>query len=461
MTISRTVGFLHQQEVSKSAVGVFNSLGIYRFCIAFAVIDYLDILDRLDGNDTISSLIKYGYAVIVLGFMAVYFLKWKKIDPTAAAIIFLSFFVVTGSLFAFNFFVYEERESYISAFIAPLVFSLAIFIPPNTIALDARKIIKDLTLVLAVGAVFYLVEAVIKPLNFVSNIVSLHEVQVHKSLICVLALCLSILTGRNALTLFLAVVTAVALVLRPMSTLVLALMCCLPIAIALRSRVLSPRPVPVLLSGAIAITTFLLAVSIPLLLYFFFDDIAAAIDVVETYLKTDIMGAQSNMKFRLAILKYAFADFDNTSFLVGSALSGKHAIPLAMLPGWGHWAFQGLNGEATIHSDFVIALVLMGIVGYILLSVAFYLVLSSGFRELGRRSLHGSGVVLQAISIVSVLSIIIYCSDEPYLSYYNHANVAWLLLLISQVARKSTIIERSDRRGRLTQPKWPLWGRAR
>jgi hypothetical protein len=111
MTISRTVGFLHQQEVSKSAVGVFNSLGIYRFCIAFAVIDYLDILDRLDGNDTISSLIKYGYAVIVLGFMAVYFLKWKKIDPTAAAIIFLSFFVVTGSLFAFKLFFFDERES--------------------------------------------------------------------------------------------------------------------------------------------------------------------------------------------------------------------------------------------------------------------------------------------------------------------------------------------------------------
>ena len=446
MTISSTFRSLPKQNASKGAVALFNGLGIYRFCIVFTVINYLDVLDWLDWSD-LANPMKYLYAAIVLGFMAIYFLKWKQIDPATAPIIFLLFFVVTGLIFTWNVFVYDNRESYISAFIAPLVFSLAMFIPPKATTLDADKILRDLTLVLSGGAVFYVIEAIIKPLAFVSGATPLHEVQVHKSLICVLALCLSILTGRHKLSLLLVVVTALALFLRPMSTLLLALICCLPVAIALRRRVLRPRPLPVLLSGVVVMTTLLLAVSIPLLLYFFFDDIGTLISEGETYLKSDLMGSQSNMAFRFAILKYAFAAFDNTSFLYGSALSGTHTVPLGQLPGWGHWVSESnKGGEATIHSDFVITLILMGIIGYTFLSVGFFLILKNGLRALVNPRLRGSGVVLQAISIVAALTIIIYCSDEPWLSYYDHSNVAWMLLLIATVARKATIIETQTRR---------------
>src|ERR1700722_19311754 len=248
MTLSATVG--NRQTASKSSSALFNDLGIYRFCIAFIVLDFLDLIDVLDFSAT---LLKYCYAAIILGFMVMYFLRWKRIDTTTSAPIFyFFFFFITGLVFAVNFFIYDIRESYISAFIAPLVFSLAIFIPPNSLILDAGKITRTLTLLFSAGAVFYVIEAIIKPFDFVSNLSPLHEVQIHKSIICVLALCLSILTGRGILTVFVAVVTAAALVLRPVSTMVLALACCLPIAFALRPRVSYPRPVPVLISRAIA-----------------------------------------------------------------------------------------------------------------------------------------------------------------------------------------------------------------
>ena len=437
MTLSTTVGIQH--TASKSGSALFNNLGIYRFCIAFVIVDYLDLMDVLDSTGAI--FLKYFYAAIVLGFMIAYFLRWKRIDTTALApIIYLFFFLITGLGFAVNFFIYDTRESYISAFIAPLVFSLAAFIPPNSLILDASKITRTLTVLFSVGSVLYLAEAIIKPLDLVSNLTYLHEVQIHKSIICVLALCLSILTGRGILTIFLAVVTAAALLMRPVSTLVLALACCLPIAFALRPRVSYPRPVPVLISRAIAMTALFVAITIPLLLYFDFDDVSSAIDFGERYLKSDVIGGQSNMQFRLAILRYAFAQFDNTSFWYGSALNGNHTISLALLPGWDWWWNVQSSGEATIHSDFVVVLLLTGIVGYTIFSIAFYLVLRDRFRQLARRDLRGGAVVLQAASVIGAVALIIYCSDQPWLSYYDHATAVWLLLLISEVARKSRVI---------------------
>ena len=415
------------------------------------IIDFVDVLDLLDFIE-FNYVIKYGYAAIVLGFMTVYFLRWRRVGTAVAPIIFLVFFVVTGISFAVRFFFYDERLSYISAFISPLVFSLSIFIPPNTVMIDARRIVRALTFLFSAGSVFYLIEAAIKPLAIVRSLTPLGEVQIHKSLICVLALCLCILTGRKALGIFIAIVTMMALFLRPVSTLVLALTCCVPIAVALRFRVSKPRPVAVLTGRAIAFATLLVAISVPLLLYLYFDDIAPMISSSEEYLKSDVIGGQSNMEFRLAILKYAYTLFENSSFLYGSALSGSHTVPLALLPGWGWWGHVGRLGEATIHSDFVVVLVLTGMLGYTVFSLAFYLVLKDKFRELARRDLRGDGVVLQAISIIGVIALIVYCSDQPYLSYYSHAHSVWMLLLISEVARKSKVFSNAEGIGRKIAP---------
>ena len=441
MTLSRSFGSLPQKRIANSAAALFSHSAIYRFCIAFAVFDFLDIFDFLDSS-SFNMPFKYCYAAIILGLMFVYVLKWKTIDTTSLApIISLLFFFVMGLAFALNFLIYDQRQSYISAFVAALVFSLSIVIPQNAIMLDARRITRDLTLLFSVGAVFYLVEAIVKPLDLVKNLVFLNEVQFLKSINCVLALSICILTGRKTLALFLAVVTVIALILRPTSTLVLALICCLPLAVALRLRVLSLRPVAVSLSRAAAMTIWALAVIIPLLLYFFLDEIGPVINSVESYLKVDVLGGQSNTSFRLAIMKYAFASFDNTSFLYGSALSGDLSVLIAQQFDW--WINQNPNGLVSIHSDFVIVLVLMGIIGYAFLSAMFFLMLKTRFRELVRFGVHGNGVVLHSISIIAVVALIVYCSVEPFLSYYNHAHVVWMLLLISEVARKTQIAAHS------------------
>ena len=49
-------------------------------------------------------------------------------------------------------------------------------------------------------------------------------------------------------------------------------------------------------------------------------------------------------------------------------------------------------------------------------------------------------MALQAISIIACLALIIYCSDEPYLTYFSHANAVWMVLLISEMARKSRVM---------------------
>jgi drug/metabolite transporter (DMT)-like permease len=440
-TASGTFGSARRASTAgmKAGMAIFNNLGIYHFCVAFVVVDFLDILDLLDFSRS-NNIVKYGYAAIVIGFMAVYFLRWRRIDPTLAPILYLLFFVITGLVFAINFFFYDERESYISAFIAPLVFSLSIFIPPNSVIIDTGKITRGLTLLFSVGSVFYLIEAIVKPLDIVRGLTPLHEVQVHKSIICVLALCLCILTRRNILGIFIAAVTVAALLLRPLSTLVLALACCLPIAFALRFRVVKPRPMPVLIAYAVAMTTLLCALSIPLLLYFFFDDVSAIISSWESYLKADVIGGQSNMDFRLAILQFAFSQFDTTSFWYGSGLSGAHTVALGQLPGWEWWFYVNGGGDASIHSDFVIVLVLSGIIGYAAFSIALYLTLRDRFRILKLQSVKGNSAVLQSIALVALVALLVYCSDQPWLSYYDHANSVWMLLLISEIVKKAKVV---------------------
>jgi len=438
MTVSATA---RSSAFVRRGATFFNGLGIYRFCIAVAVIDCLDFTDSLDYSES-NFLLKYCYAGIVIFLLGTYFLRWKTIDATnPAPIIFLLFFIVTGLGFAIRFFLYDERQSYISAFIAPLAFSAAIFIPRNAIIMDERRILKGLTYLFALGTVCYLLEAIIRPLEFFRQFSYVHEVQFVKSLSCVLALCLFILTGQKILALLTAAITAIALLLRPTSTIALALILCVPIAVVLRSRVLYFRPLSVLVARVLAMTTLIVAVTVPILLYFYLDDLGPLVVSWEGYLKDDILGGQSNSFFRLAILKVAFESVRDTSFWFGSALSGSVTVPLGKQEGFQWWfsAVAQSNGEAPIHSDFVITFVLMGIVGLFTLAAAYYVALKTLFLGLGNPSVRGHGVVLRALSIVALVALFIYSSAEPYLSYYSHANAVWLLLLISEMLRKTSI----------------------
>ena len=447
MTLSTAVETLRPRIVMHSGIALFNNLGIYHFCIAFFLIDTLDVIDYLDFGSS-SNLIKYIYAGIVIALMMISFLRWRLVSPTIGQIIFLGFFILTGIVFAINFFFYDIRESYISAFIAPLIFSAAMFIPKNAVALDASRITRTLTALFTIGAVFYVIEAIVKARNLVPNLGDLDEVQIHKSLTCVLAICLCILTRRPALLLFNLAVVFMALALRPVSTLVLALICCVPLAIALRIRVSRLSSIAVLMGQSIAVIVLLVALSVPVSLYFYFDDIAPIITSWESFLKGDLIGGQSNVAFRLAILKIAFVSLEQNSFWYGSALTGGNTVSLALLPGWEWWWHIKQNGAAAIHSDFVVMLVLTGIVGLITLGAGFFFTMRDRFRELARRALPGNWIVLHSIAIIGIVALLVYSSDLPYMSYYNHDHSVWMLLLISEVARKANTAVSAKREGR-------------
>jgi hypothetical protein len=436
MTLSATIG---STAFVRRGATFFNELGIYRFCVAIAVIDCLDLMDALDLSQS-NFLLKYSYAAIVIIFFVTYFMRWKIIDTTnPAPIIFLLFFTVTGLAFAIRLFLYDEHESYISAFIAPLVFSAAIFIPRNAIMVDERRILKGLMYIFALGTVCYLLEAIIRPLDFFTQFSYVHEVQFVKSLSCILALCLFILTGQKILALLTAAITAIALLLRPTSTIALVLILCVPIAVVLRSRVLYFRPLNVLVARVLAMTTLIIAVSVPILMYFYLDDLGPLVVSWEGYLKGDILGGQSNSFFRLAILQVAFESVRDTSFWFGSALSGSVTVPLGKQEGFQWWfsAAAQSGGEAPIHSDFVITFVLMGIAGLSALAAGYYLALKALFRGFISPRLRGDGVVIRALAIIALVAVFIYSSDEAYLSCYSHANVVWLLLLVSEMLRKA------------------------
>jgi hypothetical protein len=103
----------------------------------------------------------------------------------------------------------------------------------------------------------------------------------------------------------------------------------------------------------------------------------------------------------------------------------------------------------------------MGILGYASLSTAYYFILRTRFNTLTRSGITPSNVVLQSISIVATVALIIYSSDEPYLSYYNHAHLVWMVLLISEIAKKATVVDAGNGRSRGTVQASPATSRSR
>jgi hypothetical protein len=181
---------------------------------------------------------------------------------------------------------------------------------------------------------------------------------------------------------------------------------------------------------------FFVAAIGPLALYFFFDDISLLIQEIESYIKENLLGGQSNTAFRLTILKYAFQELDQ-SFLFGDRLSGKTTVLLAREYAWWLEETRG-GGMATIHSDFVIVLTQAGIVGYMLFVWFFYSMLSIRLRMVAAGTSYGEDFrTLIALSIVALVTLIVDCSVNPFLQVFQTVHPIWMVLFISEIARKS------------------------
>lgn len=407
---------------------------IVRFSLAFAVFSAVtDTVSFVAWSDY-NTLIKYAYTAVILSIIYVYLCKWATIDwSSIAPAMALGFFIVTGSVFVLNKTVYGTDVSYVSAFTAPLVFATALFIPAHAFTVDSKRLIEQLLIVFAIGIVFYMIESFIKTSGSTGAIVYSMEMDHVKSVVCVLGVCLCVLTGKRALAAFLLVLIAVALAARPTSTLVVSLAVCVPLAMALKARRLA-------LGKWIAYPVLVAMIVSPLLFYYDFEGMSDATSVIEPFIKADVLQGESNTDFRLTIIKLALRPLDD-SLLFGLKLSGNPNVPLGLVYPW--WRDVIPGGVAMIHSDLIIILSQSGIVGYSLFAAFLFVMLKRRFQVLqGLRD--GSAAPLVSLSLIAVVGYVMYGAFNPYLHMYHCNHIIWLVLFISEiVAKRERAIEPS------------------
>jgi hypothetical protein len=143
------------------------------------------------------------------------------------------FFSVGGVSFVANLFRGIE-VSYITAFTASLVFASATFIPAGSFAVGAPTMCRDLRRLLLLGSACYLIEASLKASGLASSISYATEIEHVKSIVCVMALAIAILTRsrRSIIASFTIIITS--LIVRPSTSLLVATAICLPLAFAMR-----------------------------------------------------------------------------------------------------------------------------------------------------------------------------------------------------------------------------------
>lgn len=404
--------------------------GLYQFSVAFAVLVYVTDVTGFVGLSQYAVQIKYLYAGATLSFIAYYYVRWGTIDGSSLApILAFVFFVVTGITFAVNVFIYDIPVSYVTAFTASLVFAAAAFIPQGRFVVDSDRITRRLCLLFTVGSAFYLVEAVLKAGNLGAALMYSPIIEHVKSIVCVLGLCLGILSRQRAMVILLSLITVAALVVRPSSTLVIALLVCAPIAFSLREESIG-------FARASAYTVLAGAIITPWLFYWFFDAIADAVTGIETYIKEDFLGGRSNTDFRLAIIKLALRGLDE-SIIYGQGLSGNPNVPLGREFPW--WFEVVPDGSALIHSDWIVVLSQAGVLGYTLFALFLCSLLRRRFRLLASSTTGESTRVLHSLSIIAAVAFVIYSSFNPLLPLYHCVQQVWLILFVSEMASKERV----------------------
>jgi hypothetical protein len=419
------------RAISASAPIQLTDTALYRFCIGFAVLTFVADITSLVGLSDYYVPIKYAYTAIILIIICDFFWRWGVFDLSSPApALALGFLVITAGTFFVNLTLYGTKASYVSAFIASLVFSAAAFVPPASIVIEPRRVLRDLLLLLCFGSVCFLIETAFKATSFGETYAFSAEVEPVKSIVVVLAIALSILLRYHALSVVLLLLAGAALIFRPTSTLVFALFICAPLTFALRRRLVG-------VAHTVAMAILILVIVTPLIFYVFFDEMSAIVTAAESYVKVDLLAGRSNTDFRLAVLRLALASLDN-SLVYGLALNGETAVLLARDFAW--WREVSQDGFAAIHSDFVVVLTQAGLVGYSLFAAFLYLMLASRFRAL--RFMHPSDEVrgiLISLSVVGLIALILYGSFNPCIALYHIVHPIWLVLFISELTARSML----------------------
>jgi hypothetical protein len=408
---------------------------IYTFSVAFTALVFTDPISFF-GWSEYSSIIKYCYTAVAVALIIMYAVKYNSVNVRMVApLIALSFFVMSTGVFLFNLINYGYRLSYASAFTSALLFAAAAFIP--YVVIDVDRILKYLRILFMFCAGLYLAEALFKLTSFGRAHAFAPDVEFGRSIVPLIGLCTAILQRQRLLACLFLVTMVVAVVARPTSTFILAAIICLPLTLALRSQAIG-------ISRFFSNTVLAVAAFSPFALYFFFDRISELIQLAESSVKSDVLGAHSNADFRLIIINQALRQWVDQSILIGSGLDGNTTVFIGReMPNWIDAHTMGL---ATIHSDFLINLTQSGLIGYAFFITLLYLVLNSRFRALRVAAACNRPLfTLISVSIIAAVALITYCSVNPFLQYYYVAHPIWMLFFISELAVAAALSPSTNR----------------
>jgi hypothetical protein len=425
---------------------LLSNTNLYRFNLAFALIIILDISNR-GHSITLDVAIKYVYTFVMLAFIFLYFFQFRTVDWTSISpLLALLFFVIAISVWAINWAVYDNKLSYASAFTSSLLFACAAFVPAGAFRLDPNRILNHLLIIFTVASLSYMLEVihdktgstVAHYANYGQN--SYFDDLHIKSAVSILGLCIAILKKRWLIMAVILAAMGITQVLRPSSTLILATAVCLPLTFALMN-------LGTFVSRIIVNAVVLISLLSPFALFLYSDEVGTAVAAVESTVKSGWLGGQANTEFRLALYKEAFRSLEDTSFIFGNGLNGNQTVSLER-------EFPASHGiPIPLHSDLLVIMTQAGLVGYFLFATMIFSMINVRFRLMRHPRDTPEGLyALGAISIVSIVCLLIHCSANPYLNYYEYALPFWIILFVSEIARKAHIVHRNI--SSVRRPRW-------
>lgn len=332
--------------------------------------------------------------------------------------------------FAWQLVTRQEPASFASAFASMLIFCISDVFDISRYGGETDRLRRMLRRLLVLLCTLYVIELVIRKFSGLPYFdIPVNETNHTKSLVFVAALCFSYVENDRRMFWQVMLLFVTSLVLRPSSTVVLAVAVCLPLAVAVRRGRLA-------LAESIAYGVVVLAAVVPLVLYAV-PDAEQAILYVEASIKEDFLQGHSNTLVRIAIQNMAFARIQDGSLLFGEMFGGPNTVYIAHILPW--WRQNNPLGFATIHSDYVTILLEGGLVGYAWFTAALVLAVRNSFRSVRHALAVGENPSLAAVCHTAVIVVAIYCSSNPFLQYFGASHGAWMVMCLSVIG--SRIIE--------------------
>lgn len=431
MALARLTGQVTRGPLASRAIATARKPNVaswtfVQFCAAFGLVTYADYFNLLGYSTAgIGGAGKYAFFLILFAAFAHAWFRSRRIAfGWNAPTIFLGFTLVSSIPFVAQMISDGDTNSYASAFVPSLIFAISIAFDPRRFDADLAKLNRRLLQWLCLLCALYVGELIVRSYSGLSYFALVANQTNHlKSIVFVAALALAYLSDRSwVLILFLLVLAGISELLRPSSTLLIALIVCGGLAFFIKMHRVG-------LACWFLYGVLLVAAVAPFFLYFL-PDVGSLITSFDEAAKSDALGATSNANVRLVIMNVAFQRVEASSWLVGEMFSGGTTVQISgLLPFWtGIYA----SGLATIHSDYVCILLEGGLLGYLAFNLAFFLFGNHSLSVLtnssgARRQVVGTG-------LVTLCALVIYCSTNPVLQAYQAAAIPFTILLCAQIA---------------------------